>query len=240
MSSLRALLLDLDNTLLQNDMEDFIPAYLSALGQHMAGVLPPKLLVQHLLRATDAMIADEDLGCSNMAAFDAVFFPAVGRSREELEPLFDDFYADVFPRLRGLTRPDPAARSLVEWAFGQGFQIVIATNPLFPLTAIEQRLEWAGVPAQEFSYDLITSYENMHAAKPHPSYYREIADQLGRRPEECLMVGDDWKMDIGPALQTGMYGFWIDQSGENPAQAPAAAGRGSLADVAPWIRETLP
>jgi len=233
----RALLLDLDNTLLRNDMERFIPAYLATLADFMTDYFSPDALIPHLMRATRAMLADTDPSRTNMEVFDEAFFPAIGRTRCELEPIFEQFYTTRFPQLRSLTRPDPAARPLMEWAFEQGFQVAIATNPLFPRTAIEQRLAWAGVPADEFPYDLITSYEDMHATKPHPAYFLEIARRLGREAGECLMVGDDWGMDILPALEVGMQAYWIAEPGQiPPTEGAIPIGTGRLADFSRWLR----
>ncbi len=137
---IRAVLLDLDNTLLENDMEQFIPAYLGLLGQFIADHYPPEAFIRHLMRATDAMMANDGSERTNQEVFDAAFFPAIGRTREEMEPLFAEFYATRFPALRTLTRPVRIARPLMEWLFRQGFQVAIATNSLFPRTAIDQRL----------------------------------------------------------------------------------------------------
>ncbi|MCX7854925.1 MAG: HAD family hydrolase, partial [Anaerolineae bacterium] len=79
-------------------------------------------------------------------------------------------------------------------------------------------------------------YEVMHAAKPHPSFFAEIAQVLGRAPEECIMVGDEWKMDIRPARQVGMQTFWIaDRKAPRPADEPPPDGQGELADFARWM-----
>ncbi len=233
---IRAVLLDLDNTLLENDMEQFIPAYLGLLGRFIADHYPPDAFIRHLMRATDAMMANNGSERTNRDVFDAAFFPAIGRTREEMEPLFEEFYATHFPTLRALTRPVRVARPLMEWLFRQGFQVAIATNPLFPRTAIDQRLAWAGVPVEEFPYHLITSYEVMHASKPHLAFFAEVAEGLGRTPEECMMVGDDWEMDIRPARQVGMRTFWIaDRKAPHPASEPPPDGQGELADFARWM-----
>lgn len=46
------LLIDLDDTLLVNDIDTFLPAYLKALGKHMTAFVAPELMIQHLLAAT--------------------------------------------------------------------------------------------------------------------------------------------------------------------------------------------
>lgn len=236
---IRAVLLDLDNTLLENNMDTFVPAYLGLLGEFIAAHYPqPDAFIRHLLRATDAMLSNAGSERTNQEVFDAAFFPAIGRTREEMEPLFAEFYATRFPRLRSLTRPIPAARLLMEWLFARGYQVAIATNSLFPRTAIEQRLAWAGVPVEEFPYHFVASYEVMHATKPHPAYFLEIAGILKRRPEECLVVGDEWRMDILPALEAGMHAYWVcDGRADPPPGDPTPDGWGTLADFAEWIRE---
>jgi HAD superfamily hydrolase (TIGR01549 family) len=241
---LKAILFDLDDTLIGNSMETFVPAYFQALTRYMAKLIPPERLVSELLRCTQAMEANDGTGPTNEERFAAAFFPALGHDPEELKPVFERFYAEEFQKLRGLTRTLPEARPLVEWAFERGLQVAIATNPLFPRSPIEQRLAWAGVPVTEFDYALVTSYENMHATKAHPAYYREILARLGRQPGECLMVGDDWKRDIAPAGSVGIPGYWITTSSDTPPALPPGrgdkrgvlVGRGTLADLWDWIR----
>jgi HAD superfamily hydrolase (TIGR01549 family) len=237
---IKAILFDLDNTLLDNDIDTFISTYVAAMSEHVSVVVPGDFFISHMLRATEAMVANVDPHRTNQEVFDAAFFPAIGHSRQELEPILDDFYANRFPEIKSLTQPMPEARALVEWAFDQGLQVVVATNPLFPRTAIEQRLAWAQVPVDAFAYDLVTSYETMHAAKPNPAYYLEIARRLDRQPEECLMVGDEWERDIAPALSIGMEAYWIvDLAREIPSLQSSPTGQGSLADFSQWVQQRV-
>ncbi len=229
---LKAIFFDLDDTLLGNSMEAFMPAYLRALTRHAAHLIPPERLISELMRGTQAMDANDGAGLTNEEAFAAVFFPAMGYERADLEPLFRRFYAEEFPKLRALTQPRPEARFLVEWAFERSLQVVIATNPLFPRTAIEQRLDWAGVPVTEYDYALVTTYEDMHATKSHPAYYREILARLGREPRECLMVGDNWEWDVANAASVGIPAYWIAEPGAAPpADDVTPVGQGALADL---------
>jgi FMN phosphatase YigB (HAD superfamily) len=121
----------------------------------------------------------------------------------------------------------PAAVELVRTAFSKGLQVVIATNPMFPLPAVETRLAWAGVPSSDFPYDLITTYENMHAVKPHLAYYQEILDKVGSKAENVLMVGDDWRRDIEPASTLGLFTYWIQLPGTKPPDPTLPTGYGS-------------
>jgi len=136
--ALKALLLDLDDTLLGNPMKTFIPAYFRALTDFVTEIQPPERLIEQLLIATRKMDGGDGAGPSNGEIFAGAFFAGLGVPRGELEPVFERFYAEAFPKLRPLTALRPAAPKIVEWAGQRGLQVVIATNPVFPRTAIEQ------------------------------------------------------------------------------------------------------
>jgi FMN phosphatase YigB (HAD superfamily) len=225
--TIRAVLFDLDNTLLENNMDRFLKAYFGLLTPNMSHLVPPEKFISALIHATNAMIKNGDPAVTNRQAFIDDFFPRVGRTAEEMMPLFDDFYAVQFGKLRSLTRPDPSARISIQTALDIGCDVVIATNPVFPVTAIRQRMEWAGV--SDFPFKLITSYEVMHSAKPNSRYYREILEYIGRSPDECIMVGDDWVNDIEPAMKAGLQVFWIDTATDS-MNALDPSARGTLAE----------
>ncbi len=234
---LKAILFDLDDTLLGNPMDTFISVYFQALTRSVAHLIPPKRLISELLHATRVMDANDDDGSTNEEAFAAAFYPALAHDRATLEPIFEQFYAEEFPKLRTLTQQFPEARSLVEWAFERDLQVVIATNPFFPRTAIEQRIEWAGVPVTEFDYALVTTYEIMHATKSHLAYYREILNWLALQPGDCLMVGDNWEKDIAPAAAVGISTYWIaEPRNPRPTQDVTLVGQGTLADLWAWVK----
>jgi len=122
------------------------------------------------------------------------------------------------------------ARAVVELAFSQGYRVAIATQPLFPRSAILARLRWAGVGAEEFAYAAITSYETMSACKPHSLFFNTLAQRVGCDPRECLMVGDSIGADM-PARRVGCKTFWVDR---DPVPRPSAIvwdAAGSLADL---------
>jgi FMN phosphatase YigB (HAD superfamily) len=226
---IRAILFDLDGTLLDSDMDVFLPHYFKLLSARVAHIVPPDEFVSHLMQASNAMVAN-DGRATNEEVFAAAFYPLAGHSREELEPIFMDFYANDFPSLRQHTRRKPQARQVVQQAFDLGFDVVIATNPLFPSTAIEQRLEWAGVA--DFPYRLVTTYENSRACKPNLLYFEHILEIIGHCANACLVVGDE-DMDM-VAAHLGCVTFHIhkeDDGGKLDHTTPEPTYCGTLADL---------
>lgn len=230
---IRAILFDLDGTLLDNDMDAFLPPYFRMLSARVAHLLPPEVFMPRLLTASDAMLQNDGRQ-TNEEAFARAFYPLAGHSRAEVEPLFLDFYQNEYPALRALTRRKPEARKVVQQALDLGHDVVIATNPLFPAIAVQQRLEWAGV--DDLPFRLVTSYENSRATKPHPLYFRQILETIGQPPEAALMVGDE-EMDMA-AAHVGCPTFLVPSPRTTLSPAtPAPDFQGSLADLGALLRE---
>jgi putative hydrolase of the HAD superfamily len=68
---------------------------------------------------------------------------------------------------------------------------------------------------QRFEAVVISSEHNF--AKPDPRIFLEACRQLEVKPEECVMVGDNWKGDILGAQSAGMHALWLCRDGERPA-----------------------
>jgi len=228
MTKFQAILFDLDGTLLDSNMENFLPHYFSRLAARVAHIAPPKAFIAHLLAATEHMLAN-DGRATNQEVFAAAFFPFADHTRAELEPIFDDFYARDFPGLQEYTQRKPEARTVVQLAFALGHKVAIATNPLFPETAIRQRLAWAGV--DDFPYDWVTTYENSRCCKPNLCYFDAIAERLGVPAEQCLVVGDE-DMDMA-AARAGFATYLVPGAATALSpDTPEPTYRGSLADLA--------
>lgn len=236
------LLLDLDDTLLINPMQKFIPAYLQALSQYMSVQGEPQRIIEKLLSATEFMSQNKRPDRTLKEAFDSKFYPALGWEQEKVNPIIEQFYAEVFPALQKLTQPRAGAIKLVNEALSRGYRVGIATNPLFPVTAINQRLAWAGIPPEIPPLKLISSYETFHFTKPNPAYYAEFLARIGWPDGPVLMVGDDPINDISPACQLGLATFWAPLSNQASYYADdhRETHRGDLQDVMPWIDALLP
>lgn len=230
------LLLDLDDTLLTNGMDTFIPAYLQTLAEDLRDQADPEAMINALLAGTRRMYANEDPTRTLQQAFDARFYPALGLDPTALAPRLARFYAEVFPRLRHLTAPRPAAQRLVAAARARGYRLALASNPLFPRAAIIERLRWAGLDPARF--DLIPGYETFHFVKPHPAFFAELLAQLGCPEGPMVMIGNDPDDDIAAARRLGLPTYWVTDN--PPPGLPAPHGAGPLEGVLPWLESTPP
>ena len=202
----KAVLFDMDGTLLPMDLEVFIKAYFAEL----AGNLIPHgydndELVAGVWQATGAMMKN-DGSRMNDEAFWSVFSEVCGERVLSDMPLFDEFYNVGFDGLRSFCGFDERAADAVRAAKDSGCAAVLASNPVFPLVAQKKRVSWAGVDPECF--DLITSCENSRFSKPNLDYFRDIARTLGVDCAECLMVGNDVGEDM-VAAELGMDTFLV-------------------------------
>ncbi len=235
------LLLDLDGTLLGNEVDSFVTAYTRALAQHLAAYVDPRLLASALKSATQVMIRQQRPDATLQATFDAAFYPTLGLEKRAIQAAIHDFYAQVFPTLQRYTTPRPEAVDLVDEAFDRGYRVGIATNPLFPRTAIEQRLSWAGLPPDRYPFSLIPAYETFHFAKPNPAFFAEFLSQMSWPDGPVLMVGNDLEADINAACLMGLSTYLVVPDSPpslSAARAPTASG--SLASLLSWLDATPP
>ncbi len=234
------LLFDLDDTLLGNDQDTFLPAYFHKLAAEFADLPGGDHAVQETINATRAMIGNTDPARVLFDVFSDCFSEATGWPSEIWRPRFDRFHADGYRSLQALTTPRPAARAVLDWAFAHNYEVAIATNPVYRLTVQRERMRWAGVDDYPFAH--ISSVETSHFTKPHPEYYAEILGRLGRRPDQALMVGDDWRNDIEPAARLGLSTYRITNgNGANGQSAIASPlGTGSLEDFLAFADNGLP
>ncbi len=203
-----AIFFDLDGTLIGLNADEFVPAYLDRIGRWVSTRMDPGPFLRRLGASTEAMLQSDDPERTNEEVFLEHFLPGMpGLDRDGALELFDRFYEEEFPGLRRFCRPLGGASDVVKTLRESGLLLVLATNPVFPRTAIEQRVRWGGLDPEDF--DHITSYENSRHCKPSLQYYRDLVQLLGISPGRALMVGNDpWEDMV--AGQAGVDTFLVD------------------------------
>jgi len=193
LNNINTILFDLDGTLLSIDMNDFENIYYSSLSESFKEILPKKDFMGLLYNSVTAMVKNTEHRTN-----EEVFMEAMrSQVKDELDTytaLFSQYYETGFKVLRNAVKDTKEMQLATELLKKKGYDLVIATNPLFPKTAIDQRIEWSGVDRSHFSY--VSYFEINHYCKPNIEYYSEILDSIGKTPEQCMMVGNDALEDL--------------------------------------------
>ncbi len=191
---IKAVLFDLDGTLLPMDQEIFVKAYFKGMTQKVAylGYKPDKL-IESIWAGTKQMVLN-DGSKTNKEVFWQAFEKIFGDRVFGDMPVFDDFYINEFNKGQDVCGFNEKSKEIIEMLKEKNVRLILATNPLFPKIATENRIRWAGLSEEDF--ELVTTYENTSYCKPNPEYYKDILKRTDLKAEECIMVGNDVSEDM--------------------------------------------
>lgn len=232
---------DLDGTLLPLEVRDFLMPYYELLeaAAVRAGYDPPTL--REAVNQGIFSMYEHPTSETNETAFWRVFFdkfflgqePA-SEAKRKLYTFFEDFYRRDFQYAGKNVAPNPAARCAIETLAAKGYPLYLTTMPMFPLSAIHWRLQWANVPKEPFCR--VTTFDNSTAVKPHLAYYKENLALADVPPERILMVGNNTDDDMA-ALQVGMDAYLVTDYLINQNEFDITTVKhGSLEDFANWAQ----
>ena len=230
----KAILFDLDGTLLPMDQEVFVKDYLGRMAIFLAPHgYDPQSLIKAVWAGTGAMVKNDGKAL-NEDVFWYVFNSILGRDAKQDLALFEEFYRTEFQKAKDSCGFNPAAVEAIRQIKDMGYRLILATNPLFPAIATYSRARWAGLNPEDF--ELVTTYENSRFCKPNPDYYREILGKIALDGSQCLMVGNDVGEDM-IAGKLGMKTFLltdclINKTAEDITQYP----NGSFPELLHYIR----
>jgi phosphoglycolate phosphatase-like HAD superfamily hydrolase len=142
---IEAVLFDLDGTLIEVDMERFIPVYLRRLANRLHLYAAPERTLHTLRHAIMVMLGAPPGDCSLEELLRSMLADQLKIPWEGYQAALAAFCRDDLAEFRPLVRPHPLARALVESCLARGWQVVLATNPVFPREVITARLAWGGV-----------------------------------------------------------------------------------------------
>jgi len=230
MKRYKAILLDLDGTLLDIEVSFFLGPMVEAMYGCFQDVLDMESFRRGLFGGTEAIMAEpRNDGETNLEGFNRTFSSLTGMAVEQIDRRFGRFYEEVFPTLSRFGKPMKGAADFITGAIRDKYILCLATNPIFPMAAVLERLRWSGIMPEIFSF--IPWMENMSSCKPQAEYYLSLASGMKVTPSECLMVGNDARQDL-PASKVGMGTFLVDgKKGADEIQDIEPDARGSLEDL---------
>lgn len=231
----KAILFDMDGTLVPMDVKIFTKGYFKFLYAKLAKYgLDPALFGQNMWDGVAAMVQNDGT-VTNEERFWDVFEQRTGVDRNIINADCLDFYGNEFQQARQFTQPNPLAAEAVALAREKAPLVILATNPMFPMVGQETRMGWVGLKPQDF--DLVTAYEEDRFCKPNPQYFHSVCQRMNLRPEECLMIGNDEHEDMYAATKAGMHAWlitdWMVPSENHPWDGP----KGTFEETVKMLRE---
>ena len=223
---------DMDGTLIPFQQDDFIKVYFGELCKKLAPLgYEPKHTVDSIWAGTKAMIKNDGSRLNSELFWEV--FRSMNEGLPDTKELCDEFYTNEFNRAKCIVKYQVDRKPLISKLREKGLKIVLATNPLFPSDGMNTRLSWVGLSPDDF--DLITHYDNCTYCKPFPGYFTEIAEKLGVKPEECVMIGNSVQDDMA-AVKAGLKVFLVPEFLENPQDADhSALPQGTLDEAVEYV-----
>lgn len=208
---IKAVLFDLDGTLLPMDEEVFTKGYFSLLCKKLVPLgYEKEKLIYTIMTGTEAM-RNNDGNKTNKQAFWDVFVGVFGCEISKHEILFKQFYENEFKNSKAFCGDNPDAKKIIEHAKKLGFKIILASNPLFPKEGMLSRAGFVGLDEKHFDY--ISTYETSSYSKPNPNYYLEILKQNNLKPNEVIYFGNSERDDFIPATEVNIKTYLVGESG---------------------------
>lgn len=228
LSGIRALVLDIDDTILDTR------AAMTEAGTHAARALWPESAGAHRdmarryyddpLRWFHRYVTGEisiermrDERLREVADAFGVHFPEDGADR---------YLAAYWPAFRRAQRLFDDVPDLLATAARLGIDIALLTNSTTADTSI--KLEALGL-AERFA-DLIVTTDTFGFGKPDPRVYREVCRLVGADPAVSVCIGDSLEWDVLGAMRAGMRAVWLDRGGHGEATAEVTRV-GSLSEI---------
>ncbi len=236
---MRALLFDLDNTLILEDQATFDAVRATcALARDRAGV-DAAALYDATLRAADALwrasptfeyadamgmwwgeglwgeFAGDAPGLRALRAFAPEFRRATWRASLAALGVSDDRLADdladAYRRMRRAKQlVDPEAESVLD-DLARDHRLGLVTNGAPDV----QREKLAGTTLGRRFGAIVISAE-LGLAKPDPRIFADALRALGADREGAVVIGDSLSRDVAGARAAGLRSIWIDREGKPP------------------------
>lgn len=226
---MKAILFDLDGTLLPLDEKLFVDIYFTELSKVFSEYnIESNKLVEAIWTATHEIIKNDGKR-TNEEAFWEKFKSIINIDLSNVKEVLEKFYAnEFFTKLKKCSAENNLAKVAVNLAKKNGRKVVLATNPVFPIDALV-RLKWTGLDIDDFDY--VTHYSNSSFSKPNPKYYLDLCEKLDVEPKDCLMIGNDERQDIFAASSAGMNCYLVTDYLYTYSECKVNCEKGSFEDL---------
>ena len=230
---MKKILFDLDGTLLPMVQDEFVRCYYGLLLRKLEPFhVDGKKFIDALNYGAYLMTLNDGTD-TNEHVFWKGYKKLMGEPDEKMVEAINEFYENEFNEAIVSTKPDPLAKKIIELLKDRGYQIILATSPLFPRSATYNRIRWAGL--QPYDFVTVTTYETSTSCKPSLLYYQQLIKDFDIDPSETMMIGNDVGEDM-VASKLGFTTYLVTDYVENRAGVSyEPCLKGSLEDLYNYI-----
>lgn len=204
---LKAVLFDLDGTLLPMREDEFVPLYVKLLIKKISlhGYEEEKLT--KVLWAGNKRIVLNDGMKSNEEVFWEELCSHLGEDFIKEKEYIDSFYTNEFLETKRICKENKLAKEIVKFVKDNNLLCILSTNPVFPRVCTKTRMGF--VDLEESDFDYCSYYENSSYSKPNPIYFLEILEKFNLEPEEVILFGNNTYEDGECALKCGIKTYLV-------------------------------
>ncbi len=174
---IKNIMFDLDGTLLPVNQDEFVMKVISVMEDELKKTdLNSEGFIKGLVMGIDTIVKKSDGKCTNEELFWEIFLENSGIDFEPAREFLTDFYNGAFLLATEIVDYNTIVPDSITYLKNKGYNMIIATSPVFPKVAITERMKWNDVFPEDFSY--ISTFENSTFAKPRKEYYKEIFSKI--------------------------------------------------------------
>lgn len=200
-------MIDLDGTLINLDWRKNMRYYYKKVMKILPDMGAKVSYLYSVRLAAKKMMSDDTDDLLNIEKYFKYITRYTKLPDEKNREIYFKFYNESFAGFQEDVKDVEGAHQLISLCKSMGMKIVLATNPVFPLQAVKERLSWGKFNPEDF--DLITHIQNFTHCKPSPKYFMDILSKFGTKPDNAFMVGDDYYYDIKPCKKLGIRTWWL-------------------------------
>ena len=206
----KAILFDLDATLIQFDQKAFEHEYFKRVTKRIAklGYSPEPFMAQ-LNKAVKEMYKNDGTRTNEQVFTECLKEIYSDSDFEIINQSFTDFYNNNYDGMEEISTPSPEIKQIIKWCKQNFEYVLLTTNPFFPRFAVQQRFNWTKSGLKLEDFDLVTTYEYSHFSKPNPKYFDEVLSKFNITPADCIMVGNNELEDYFTAKTMGMDAYLV-------------------------------
>ncbi len=184
----KAVIFDLDGTLLPMNEEEFTRVYFGLLYKKAVPFGYQKEEFINAIMKGTYLMRKNDGSATNEEVFWSCFAKIFGEDKLKDKKIFDEFYLQEFAKTKVSCGFNPKAKDLIDFCKKNFQYVILASNPIFPKEAMEWRVKFAGIDPKVF--DFMTDYSNSRYCKPNINFLQGVLDKFDLKPEEVVYIGN--------------------------------------------------